>query len=662
MWNKNLINKLVLIVSLLSLLSVTCSLPFFLNNGDEEIELGEDTVVFNQKMLESISSVSPDGNTYILKKNSDVNKLETGNIIIGEPTELTPYGFLRKITQVTSKGEELEISSEPTSLDEAIKNGRIHFQQSLTPDDIVLDPSVKGITILYEEEDKSLEKFSSPAFFVRKAKAANPIILQIEDVVIYDFDGDESTKYDQVLANGEIRLTSDIEFDYEIKWFNVKRLYWVFNGNDEIDLHFSMGGNIPIIESELNLIPPLRLFTVLVLVAGLPVTFTPEILVKGGMNGELQFDLFTSFYQSASFTAGFEYKDDQFKLISEFKNNFDADLPEIKGYANFNVFAGPHLKLRIYEMFGPYTGIMGRFSFESGSARCPKFELFGDFLVNAGVDVDVLSKRIMHKEFQVIDSKNFTILRSNEQCGIKTPILTITPSYTFTPSLTPTISPSQTSTVTPTPSNTVTRTPKRCSWEDKILGIWINKGESPHHYLRYYANGSAEWGYVSYDRNGNPDYKKESEGAYYCLENDVINTQLTVGSYFNKLKFYAGNTKIDFLSKDGSEVKSTWHRPDEIRPPEPPDSDTGTVIFINPYGDSPSFHPDIESVQLVRSSDSKVIMETQTDDRGGFRFENVPPGEYHILPDLIVSCIFGEFTTFKIQAGEVKEINTHCLT
>ncbi len=660
MWNKNPINKLVLIVSLLSLLSVTCSLPFFSNNGEEEIELGEDTVVFNQKMLESISSVSPDGNTYILKKNSDVNKLESGDIIIGEPTELTPYGFLRKITQVTSEGEELEISSEPTSLDEAIKNGRIHFQQSLTPDDIVLDPSVKGITILYEEEEKSLEKFSPPAFFVRKAKAANPIILQIEDVVIYDFDGDESTVYDQVLANGEIRLTSDIELDYEIKWFDVKRLYWVFNGNDEIDLHFSMGGNIPIIKSELNLIPPLRLFTVVVLVAGLPVTFTPEILVKGGMNGELQFDLFTSFYQSASFTAGFEYKDDQFELISEFKNNFDADLPEIEGYAKFNVFAGPHLKLRIYEMIGPYTGIMGRFSFESGSDRCPKFELFGDFLVNAGVDVDVLSKRIMHKEFQVIDSKNFTILRSKESCGIKTTPFTITPSLTFTPSLTPTVTPSLTPTVTPSPTNTETPPQNRCSWEDKILGFWIDKGVSPHEYLRYYAYGSAEWGYVSYDQKGNPDYQKESEGAYYCLENDVINTQLTVGNYFNKLKFYTGYTKVDFLSEDGSIIKSTWYRPYEIRPPEPPDSDTGTVIFIHPSGDSLSFHPEIVNVQLVRSSDGKVIMETQSDDRGGFRFENVPPGEYYIMPDLIGACIFGEFITFTIQAGEEKEIITIC--
>lgn len=134
--------------------------------------------------------------------NSKYNFFSPGNIINSGPTEHAPYGILKKIKSIIDYGTFVIYELEDVALNEYFKELNIHEQSiDLTSDyDKQLRTSGTEITLYYSG-------------------------------VIKDFDGNENTKDDRLLLNGNVTLANPlIDLDFDISEGNINNLSYGIKG------------------------------------------------------------------------------------------------------------------------------------------------------------------------------------------------------------------------------------------------------------------------------------------------------------------------------------------------------------------------------------------------------------------------------------------------
>ncbi|MEM6804255.1 MAG: hypothetical protein AAF696_22815 [Bacteroidota bacterium] len=121
-------------------------------NGNEEVELAENTVILPEDNKSGLLSVGR--NTLEFDASSRWAKdFEIGDILAVGITEKAPRGFLRKIRSMRESGNRIIIDTEQAKLSEALLKAEVRFEKELDEDDFL--GKARGIRAELELSDNS---------------------------------------------------------------------------------------------------------------------------------------------------------------------------------------------------------------------------------------------------------------------------------------------------------------------------------------------------------------------------------------------------------------------------------------------------------------------------------------------------------------------------
>ena len=339
-------------------------------------ELSENTQILTQDELSRIYSVEGDKIVF-----SNPIPYSTGDIIVCDISDATPNGLLRKVTSTSSDRQILY--TEQTNLEDAIKNADVHF---------------------------ATNTLSSSS-----ARATEIQILDFEqnfdNTVLFDFDGDYSTTYDQIIANGDLSGSLKLNLDLKIDNNHFEEFTFKTVINQDSSFEIRKGWGVPSFDYEFDIGAitfPSFVMGYIPTTPPLPVTVTPSLDLHVGINGELP--EWMAVIQRANLTSGLHYeKNNGWDIISEAFGFWDCFPRSAADMSDFKIYAGPKLNMLVYNVAGPYGEInayVGRISTLSS------WELRVGSEVNLGARMRIFSWNIADYSANVIDK--YTVLSEGE--------------------------------------------------------------------------------------------------------------------------------------------------------------------------------------------------------------------------------------------------------
>lgn len=342
-----------------------------------EIYLGctHGIMLLEDNLLEELQDITEDGSTITFSDTSTVgSQMQPGDIIVSGASETLPNGLLRKIVSI-DQGDQVVVTTDITTITEAIQETSVIFSGVLTPDDIIsATPATKGIKL-------------TPA---TKGDIEFEIILE---QVLYDDDGNLSTTNDQIMLNGSLLLEQNFNFDMTIEDWELKELTFSTTTIETASISVSASSEVISLDKTFELYK-LKFKPITIWAGGFPIVLTPEITINLSVSGSLVIGFETGIEQSASLTSGVNYTDGEWSPISDSSITFDYTQPTITAEAQVYAIAGPEFFLKFYGITGPYVDIGGYLDFKADINKTPWWELYAGIKAGAGVKVEVLNKEL----------------------------------------------------------------------------------------------------------------------------------------------------------------------------------------------------------------------------------------------------------------------------
>jgi len=347
----------------------------------KELSLTAKAKVLDDATMQTLSSISPDGSVFTFTGITPYLKsIQPDDVIVSGVTEATPYGLLRKITNITIDGSQITVETTQATLEEVIKEGLLQINKPLTAADIMFFvPLKEGVTLQ--------EVIPGP---VQAEGCLLPISLS---QVFYDFDGDENTTGDQIKLNGTACLDPTFNFGLDIGWSGLNYLLFSVGISEYINLELDAQYSLSYTEKF-----PVATIYFTPLEVG-PVVFLPVLTVNVGIDGGLSAGITTSVTQYAGLKVGLSYSDGDWSPITDFTFRFEYSLPTLHVGAHVKVYAEPKFDLLLYAVAGPYVRLQGYLDLQMDPLGDPWLSLYGGIESAVGVEVEVLGKTLAKYEF-----------------------------------------------------------------------------------------------------------------------------------------------------------------------------------------------------------------------------------------------------------------------
>lgn len=361
------------------------SLPVSGSDPTEEVPeaiLSPDVIVIDDAGL---GFVSESDGVYVLRFVGDAPDVHPGSILLSATGE----GFLRKVLSVSIEGDTIYCNTEQATLEQAFETLAIDRTIDLSAVGLKsAAPLMKGVYIP-EIKASSVSKESVGTF-----------LISLSDLVAYDADGDESTTNDQVTISGSIRLSPQIDFRITISDFSLQYLYFTSGIAESAEITASASAGYSF-EKEFELAR--YSFATIVITTPIPVTLTPQLVVKAGIKGSAGGTVVTGVTQSLTFTAGVQYANSSWDPVINKSLDFGFELPSLSASAGIKAYAGPELMLKIYGVAGPYVDAEGYLRLAANPSATPWWGLYAGLGIGAGAKLEVLSHVLASYEVSVLD-------------------------------------------------------------------------------------------------------------------------------------------------------------------------------------------------------------------------------------------------------------------
>lgn len=367
---------------------------------DQEPEippLENNLIILNQDELNNITYYSPTTGVVNFQSQTDYS---IGDIILANITAATPNGFLREVTNVSNGGK--TVSTSQATLEQAIEDGSQSFQRQLNPYQKGIINSVEGVEL--KKDEKSFD-FS----------------INLNDVVLYDADGNTSTTNDQVVANGYINFNNSFNMDIQIENHKLKYLSFKNIVSDQSQLQVT--GNVHSnLDKQITIYQQSFGAFVLGFIGPVPVIVAPELNVDINTSGDVSANVITSLDQDASLETSLIYNSG-WSTNKTFTKNFSFTNPTASSSMHLKAGISPELNLFLYGVAGPYAGVEGylRLNTTLNSSNV-SWGMYAGLDANVGIKVNALGKSIVDKEVQILNYEE--LLGSGSNAGIQTSTMT----------------------------------------------------------------------------------------------------------------------------------------------------------------------------------------------------------------------------------------------
>jgi hypothetical protein len=347
--------------------------------------LPDNTKVVDDSTAQNLSSVSEDQSVLTFDQNTPyAQSLQPGDVIVSGVTDATPNVLLRKVTNVSTGGSEITVETAEATLEDAIEEGESFAEEPLTANDIEsFVPLIEGVTLRMPGEGAALGPAAVQA--VQSCLSLNS--------VLFDHDGDSSTKNDQIRINGDACLSPIFRFGISVSWFKLRHLVFSAGLSESISLQLDAQFSASF-RKEIE-IARIRFKPVKVQVGYLPLVFRPVLTVYVGIEGEVSAGITARVTQSAEFTVGLSYHRGQgWAPIKTLSADFDYELPTISAGAGVRVYAGPEFDFFLYGVAGPYANIEGYLDLDLDPLSNPWLSLYGGIQAGVGVKARAFGKTL----------------------------------------------------------------------------------------------------------------------------------------------------------------------------------------------------------------------------------------------------------------------------
>ncbi len=281
-----------------------------------------------------------DGNTIIFsQKTATIESLSPGDIIISQPTDSAPYGILRKVSSIQKQNGKVIIQLQKATLEEAFDKLRIKKRISITADKI----KSSGVAGVY------LKPLSTS------------ISLDLTRV-IYDVDKDISTTYDQVKIIGNLTFDLDADINIDLDKALGKATVEIVFRFRQINSTLGIQAGSGIVPQELAKELELPIGELKVIIpSSPPVVLTFELNLILGVQTTIKSDIYLAVKPFGNADIGF-YAEGRVtgSVYSRPIKGFSLDASIDQGSSinvNAKAYAKPKLKVKVYDIIGPYTGI-----------------------------------------------------------------------------------------------------------------------------------------------------------------------------------------------------------------------------------------------------------------------------------------------------------------
>jgi len=336
------------------------------------------TQVLTEDTTQQLVSVSEDGATFVFSEMTpELADLEIGNVIVGNVSDAAPHGFLRRVADVVEDAEQVTVTTTPATLEDAIEQGSASFSKQFSPADIQSMTALPGVSLLH-----TTSTMASSSFY-----------FEIDDVVLYDHDGNYSTTHDQVKASGSIELEPGVDFHLTIRNRTVQDLELVVSSRTTAELEFQAEVEVLSLEVSHEVVR-LHLGTIVVLVGGVPVVFVVEMPIYLRADGDVSVGVVTSVKVEADILAGLRLRDGHWTPVAELDSSFEFERPRLSASAEFKGYVDPPLGLMLYGVAGPFAALNPYLKLEADVFADPWWELYAGVEATVGVKVEVLGRSL----------------------------------------------------------------------------------------------------------------------------------------------------------------------------------------------------------------------------------------------------------------------------
>ena len=297
-------------------------------------------IPLSDSTVANLASVSADGSVFTFSTNtSDLSQVNTGTIITGGVSGVSPEGFLRKVVSKQQQGNEVILTTQPAKLEEAFNSLSVNISKDLLSSDFQAVDQVPGVSL-----DRSPSSIRADG---------DPINYSISKYVVYDQDNNPATTNDQLTFDGFVSLKPHLETRIRIENGELKEYYQNYEmsvtTSTTVNSWFEKVSNTIAVEKTLLPVPLKQRF-----MAG-PVEVSIGFDIFVGFSGSLTGSISsTTTNNTMSISKGYWYVNGEEKEWDKYTNSPSATPPVSQVAVSFKAYIGAKITLKFYEIVGFY--------------------------------------------------------------------------------------------------------------------------------------------------------------------------------------------------------------------------------------------------------------------------------------------------------------------